>query len=89
MVPLANIGDLIKQGQLIATVKGQDIRAPFEGVLRGLIHPSVPLTKGLKIGDLDPRADVGHCFTISDKSLAIGGGVLEAILASDVVRRGD
>jgi xanthine dehydrogenase accessory factor len=55
-------------------------------VLRGLIHPQTPVTPGLKIGDLDPRAMPRHCFTISDKSLAVGGGVLEAILASAVVR---
>jgi xanthine dehydrogenase accessory factor len=36
---------------------------------------------GLKIGDIDARADVSACFSISDKSLAIGGGVLEAILS--------
>jgi xanthine dehydrogenase accessory factor len=53
----------------------------FDGVLRGLIHPSVRVTKGLKIGDLDPRDVDIHCFTISEKSLAIGGAVLEAILA--------
>jgi xanthine dehydrogenase accessory factor len=34
----------------------------------------------MKIGDLDPRADASACYTISDKSLAIGGGVLEAVL---------
>jgi xanthine dehydrogenase accessory factor len=34
----------------------------------------------MKIGDLDPRADVAACFTVSDKSLAIGGAALEAIL---------
>jgi len=44
------------------------------------------VTPGLKIGDLDPRGEVSHCLTISDKSLAIGGGVLEAILASDLMR---
>jgi xanthine dehydrogenase accessory factor len=76
----------VKQGQLIATVDSHEIYAPFEGVLRGLIHPQVPVSAGLKIGDLDPRGEVAHCFTISDKSLAIGGGVLEAILASQVVR---
>jgi xanthine dehydrogenase accessory factor len=48
----------------------------------------VEVTPGFKIGDLDPRGEVRHCFTISDKSLAIGGGVLEAILASDLVRPG-
>jgi xanthine dehydrogenase accessory factor len=34
----------------------------------------------MKVGDVDPRAILEHCFTISDKSRAIGGGVLEAIL---------
>jgi xanthine dehydrogenase accessory factor len=80
------IGDLVKQGQLIASVNGQPIYAPFEGVLRGLIHPNAPAVAGLKIGDLDPRGNVEHCFTISDKSLAIGGGVLEAILSGEVVK---
>jgi xanthine dehydrogenase accessory factor len=35
---------------------------------------------GLKIADIDPRADRTACFEISDKALAVGGGVLEAIL---------
>jgi xanthine dehydrogenase accessory factor len=63
-----------------------EVRAPFGGVLRGLIHPSVLVTAGLKIGDLDPRANSDYCFTISDKALAVGGGVLEAVLASQTVR---
>ena len=86
LVAAVQIGASLKQGNLIATVAGAEIRAPFDGVLRGLIHPKVRVTKGLKIGDLDPRADERLCFTLSDKSLTIGGGVLEAILASDVVR---
>jgi xanthine dehydrogenase accessory factor len=86
VIPAAAIGDFIKQGQLIATVAGQEILAPFDGVLRGLVHPEVRVSAGLKIGDLDPRGIVEHCFTISDKSLAIGGGVLEAILAGPVLR---
>jgi xanthine dehydrogenase accessory factor len=85
--PCANIGDKIKKDQLIATVDGQEIRAPFDGVLRGLVHSKVNVTTGLKIGDLDPRGVVEHCFTISDKSLAIGGGVLEAIFSSSISRR--
>jgi xanthine dehydrogenase accessory factor len=36
----------------------------------------------MKIGDVDPRARREHCFTVSDKSLAIGGGVLEAVLTN-------
>jgi len=81
VTPAAQIGDTITEGQLIATVNGQPIHAQFNGVLRGIIHPSVSVTPGYKIGDLDPRGNVTHCFTISDKALAIAGGVLEAILA--------
>jgi len=51
-----------------------------------MIHPAVPVCAGAKIGDIDPRATAAHCFTISDKSLAIGGGVVEAVLSSDVIR---
>lgn len=86
VTPHARIGDRIAAGQLIATVNGHEIRASFAGVLRGLVHSDVPVTPGLKIGDLDPRGEVSHCFTIGDKSLAVGAGVLEAILASDVMR---
>jgi xanthine dehydrogenase accessory factor len=86
VTPHAQIGNRIAAGQLIATVNGHEIRAAFSGVLRGLVHSDVQVTPGLKIGDLDPRGEVSHCFAISDKSLAIGGGVLEAILASDLMR---
>ncbi len=77
------IGQQVAAGQAIAGLtgsSGEQILAPFPGVLRGIIHPSVPVTAGMKVGDLDPRGRRDHCFTISDKSLAIAGGVLEAIL---------
>jgi xanthine dehydrogenase accessory factor len=54
--------------------------AAFAGVVRGLLHDGLPVTAGMKVGDLDPRGVREHCFTISDKARSIGGGVLEAIL---------
>ncbi len=86
IIPYAAIGDTLKRGDLIAAAGVLRVTAPFDGVLRGLIHPQAYATTGLKIGDLDPRANPDHCHTISDKSLAIGGGVLAAILSSEVVR---
>lgn len=74
------IGDWVSEGQILGDVAGETIAAPFDGVLRGLIAPGTQVPAGLKIGDLDARADVSACFTISEKALAIGGGVLEAIL---------
>lgn len=84
--PRAAIGDVLAEGALIAVVAGHEVRAPFSGALRGLIHERAPVTAGMKIGDLDPRAAREHCFTISDKSLAIGGGVLEAVLSAPQIR---
>jgi len=74
------IGDRVAAGDLLGSVAGQPLLAAFDGVLRGLIAPETAVPPHLKIGDLDPRADQEACFTISDKALAIGGGVLEAIL---------
>lgn len=80
--PRYAIGDFAREGDLIATVGGEPLRAPFDGVLRGLIHPSVSVTTGMKIGDLDPRGERDYCFEISEKALAIGGGVVEAVLSA-------
>ncbi|MGE5124248.1 MAG: hypothetical protein ACM3H7_06990, partial [Acidobacteriaceae bacterium] len=60
--------------------------ASFSGILRGLIHPDVEIRKGMKVGDIDPRGDPELCDHVSDKALAIGGGVLEAILSRAEIR---
>lgn len=80
------IGDHLDSGQVVATVAGEPIRAAFTGVLRGLIQPGLQVKKGLKVGDIDPRADPSYCATISDKALAIGGGVLEAVVTRPSIR---
>ncbi len=82
----AAIGDRLWSGQVIAEVGGQRVRAPFDGVLRGLLHPGLRVQAGTKIGDLDPRNDPSFCTLVSDKALALGGGVLEAILSRPHVR---
>lgn len=76
----------VEKGDLIAEVNGTPVHAPFKGVLRGLLHDGLPVRSGMKIGDLDPRNDPSYCHLVSDKSLAIGGGVLEAILTRPAIR---
>ena len=80
LAPCREIGDHVEPGALIGTVDGVEVRAHIRGMLRGLIHPSVYVTKGMKIGDVDPRDIREHCFTISDKAFAVAGGVLEAVM---------
>lgn len=85
VAPQAAIGDRIRAQDVIATVGGEPLVAPFDGVLRGLIHPSVFVTTGMKIGDLDPRGERAYCFEISEKALAIGGGAVEAVLSAPAI----
>jgi xanthine dehydrogenase accessory factor len=40
----------------------------------------------LKIGDIDARDNPRLCLMVSDKALAVGGGVLEAILSRPELR---
>ncbi len=84
---IAPIGELVQEGQLLAKIGSQEVRAPFPGILRGIAHPGIQAWPGLKIGDVDPRADPAYATLISEKSLAIGGGVLEAILSQSELRR--
>lgn len=75
------IGDLVTAGAVLGEVDGVPVKAPFDGTVRGLISEAVQLTPGLKIGDVDPRSTGVAADEISDKALAVGGGVVEAIHA--------
>lgn len=73
------IGELVVAGDPLGDIDGAVIEAPIDGVVRGLLAQG-EVAVGLKIADIDPRADRSACFEISDKSLAIGGGAVEAVL---------
>ena len=85
----AKIGDYVDEGQTLAMIGGTwEVVSPFRGILRGLIHDGLHATRGMKIGDVDARNDASACLLVSDKALAIGGGVLEAILSKEEIRKG-
>ncbi len=77
---LKAIGDPVAAGETVAIVGDVPLPAPLSGVLRGLLHDGLEVTRGMKAGDIDPRGERDYCFTISDKARAVAGGVLEAIL---------
>lgn len=75
------IGDIVSKGGVIAYIDDTPVYATIDGVLRGLLHEGLAVTKGFKIADIDPRiSEKGNCVTISDKARTIAGGVLQAIL---------
>ena len=86
-VAFGDIGDRVKAGERVGTVEKATVRAEIDGILRGLIRTGTDVSKGLKIGDIDPRGDEAHCLTISDKAGAIGGSVLEAVIRTFMAPR--
>ncbi len=81
------IGTVVAKGEIVGYSGETPIYAEVGGVVRGLLQDGVPVTPGMKSGDVDPRGVVEHCYTVSDKATAIGGGVLEAILSLEKKRR--
>lgn len=77
-----DIGASVKKGDTVGFVNEIPVKTLIGGVVRGLIRPGLMVSKGLKIGDVDPRGRTEFCFTISEKALAVAGGVLEGILRS-------
>ena len=84
---LVPIGHTVKEGELLLKVNGKATVAPFNGVVRGLIHSGVYVREGMKVGDVDPRPEIFRCWYASEKSLSIGGGVLEALLTQPKIRQ--
>lgn len=74
------IGAQVEAGDVAGYVNETPMRCTISGILRGILPSGVEVHAGMKSGDVDPRCEEAHCFYASDKALAIGGGVLEAIL---------
>ena len=78
---LRQIGDTVEAGETVATVGGEPLYAKITGTLRGILPEGFEVPREhFKSADVDPRCRLFHCFTVSDKALSVGGGVLEAVL---------
>jgi len=86
------IGEHCEAGDPVAVIESETekqnvpLTAGVSGMLRGIIRDGLRVTKGLKVGDIDPRDERSACYLVSDKALSIGGGVLEAILSREEIR---
>jgi len=76
------IGEMVRAGEILAEVDGHGVAATIDGLLRGLMWDKAVVRRGQKIADIDPRGTEVDCRTISDKSNAVAGGVLEALLCA-------
>lgn len=77
---LRDIGCKVEKGEHIALIGGAPVEATLSGVVRGMLPEGFPVWPGLKLADIDPREDADW-RTVSDKALAVAGGVVEALMA--------
>ncbi len=77
---LRHIGDTVEAGETVAYVEDRPVVSAIRGILRGILPDGIEVYEGMKSGDVDPRCEKYHCYTVSDKALAVGGGALEAVL---------
>ena len=82
------IGDIVSEGDAVASVAGKPVVAAVGGIVRGLIADGLNVREGEKVGDVDPRGDEVDPGAISDKARAIGGAVLEALLSRGMLPGG-
>jgi xanthine dehydrogenase accessory factor len=76
----AAIGDRVRAGDVVATIDNEPLTAPLDGILRGLTHDGVPVTRGLKVVEVDPRGDASAAVGLGARPLRIAEGVLAAIV---------
>ena len=75
------IGDRVEVGDVLGHVGAHPVVSDLTGMVRGLIADGTSVRSGTKVGDVDPRGSRATIEEVSDKALAVGGGVLEAVLS--------
>ncbi|MEE9190661.1 MAG: selenium-dependent molybdenum cofactor biosynthesis protein YqeB [Candidatus Neomarinimicrobiota bacterium] len=75
-----DFGEKVVAGQSLGLINGQNkVISSVSGIVRGLISQKIPVTKNLKIADIDPRGSAVNFHEISDKARCIARGVMESI----------
>jgi xanthine dehydrogenase accessory factor len=73
------IGEAVQAGEVVGELSGTRLAAPLAGVLRGLVRDGVPVKRGTKLFDVDPRGDRAACFGLGERPAAVAAGVVQAV----------
>lgn len=73
------VGDDVRQGQVVAKIDDQPLFSPLNGVLRGLTHDGVPVKMKTKVIEVDPRCAEAQISGIVGRPSKVADGVLKAI----------
>ena len=73
------IAQRVTAGETVATIGDDPLRAPLEGILRGLVHDGVPVAAGAKVIEVDPRGDLSKVYGVGPRPRRIAEGGAAAI----------
>lgn len=76
----AAIGQRVRAGEVVARIGDAVVAAPFDGIVRGLTHDGVPVERGNKIAEIDPRPGEVKLSGIDERPRRIAEAVVAIIL---------
>jgi len=79
LVSQKQIGDRVNKDDIIGYVNSSPIEAQIPGCIWGLVRDGVPVKKGQKVGDIDPRGRRELCFEITPESRSIADELVKGI----------
>jgi xanthine dehydrogenase accessory factor len=75
----AAIGQRVRRDEAVAAIGSEQLRAPLDGLLRGLTHDGVPVEEGAKVVEVDPRGEMKAVIGIGPRPRRIAEGVEAAL----------
>lgn len=78
--PVCEIGDPVKKGETVAVVDNEPVICPENGVIGGILAEGAPVTRDRRCAEILMPEEAVYGKVVSEKALAVGGGVLEALL---------
>ena len=76
-----DLGAVLPAGAAVGEVAGQPVVGPADGWVLGLLAEGLPVQAGDPVAELSLTPTRAEAALISDQARAVGGGVLEAVLA--------
>jgi xanthine dehydrogenase accessory factor len=76
-----DIADSVEEGDVIGFIDETPVISRAQGILRGIMHTNLKISKGAKLIEIDPARRRELCFRVSSKANAMAGGVLEAVFS--------
>jgi hypothetical protein len=83
------IGSRVFKGFVLGHLAGTPVRAPCDGILRGVVRDGQDVPQGVKLLEVDPRGRHARWTGIDDRGRTIAAAVLRAVAAHRRTQRGD